>query len=236
MTEEELKRRYAPSLRLEGFDMEAQRRLMGARLLVVGCGALGSTAAMYAAASGTGHIALADFDTVDLSNLQRQVFFRECDAGKKKARLIGDAVCALNSGCRVEVLERMAGRGQLEALARQYDFIIDAADNAATTYAIDEAAAGAGIGYVTAGVAGWHAQVMTHVRGSARFSDIFPPSAPEESMLPCSAEGVFGPLTGMIASLEAGEAVKYLSATGSLLTDALLTVDLRDLTFSLLRL
>lgn len=226
--------RYSHNLRLEGFGSEGQERLLNGRLLIVGCGALGSTAAMYAAGSGTGQIGLVDFDTVDISNLQRQVFFREKEAGRKKLTLLAESIRNLNSDCDVEEIEGFFSAKNCDELVVRYDFIIDAADNPATTYLIEDCCRRHGKSYVTAGVSGYHAQLLTHTPGHLHFSDIFPKVEETPELLPCSVGGVFGPLTGMVASLEASEAVKFLSGCGEVMTDRVVRIDLRTNNFSIL--
>lgn len=221
----EQRRRYAPNLRLSDFTEEAQLRLLRSSLLIVGCGALGSTAAMYAAASGVGHITLVDFDTVEISNLQRQVFFREQDAGKSKAELIAASIRALNSDCTVTVIKEMFTEKNAVALTAGADFVIDAADNPLTTYLIERNCDEHGRAYVTAGIGGYKAQILTHTPGGIHFSDIFSQVKENPELLPCQTEGVFGPLAGAIASLEAAAAVRHLA--GLPMPPALQTLDLR---------
>lgn len=234
--------RYSVNLRLDGFNEEAQLRLRQGRLLIVGCGALGGTAAMYASASGVGKIGLMDFDTVDISNLQRQVFYREQDAGKAKATLLAASIRNLNSDVEITEIDQPLTRKNAQDIISGYDIVIDAADNPATTALIEEVCGELDKCYVTAGVDGYHAQIMSHLPGTADFSDFFPSlhDAAKEgvgcsSIMPCSM-GVFGPLTGVVASLEAAEAVKILSGVGTPLSNSLLRIDLRTNSFQVIKL
>lgn len=227
--------RYKVNIRLENMGEEGQRRLSSSSLLIVGAGALGGTAAMYAAASGIGKILIADFDTVDISNLQRQVFFRTKDKGLNKASLIAESIRELNPGVEVEVIPERFDEENADEIVKNADFIIDAADNPATTYLIEKTAMESGKPYVTAGVAGYHAQIFTHLPGDLNFTDLFPPVSSEEYVLPSRREGVFGPLTGMVASIQAGEAVKYLSGCAPTLSGNLLLIDLAKNLFQKLK-
>lgn len=230
----DFQRRYAANMSLEGFDRQVQMRLCDSRLLIVGAGALGSTAAMYAAGSGIGHISLIDFDTIDLSNLQRQVFFTEATTGEKKAASLAQSIRGLNPNCEVTVYDELFSAGNAPRVCRDIQLIIDAADNPSTTYLIERIAEELNIPYITAGVSGWKAQIMTHFPGNINFSDLFPAPDTDAGLLPCSIAGVFGPLTGVVASLEAAEAVKVLSQVGTPLSNRLLTIDLYNLDFNLL--
>ncbi|MCM1377057.1 MAG: HesA/MoeB/ThiF family protein [Clostridium sp.] len=228
-------RRYAVNMRLKDFGETGQQRLLDSSLLIVGCGALGSGIAMYTAGAGVGRIGLMDFDTVDMSNLQRQVFFKESDAGKSKSELMGAAVKALNSDCKVEIITKPLTTRNGDEIVSNYDFIVDAADNPDTTYLIEKLCNAYGKGYVTAGVAGYHAQILTHLPGTINFSDIFPPGVESAGMLPCSIEGVFGPLTGIVAGIETSEALKCLSGCGRPMTDAILRINLQTNEYQLLK-
>lgn len=230
----DFKRRYAANMSLEGFDQQVQTKLCDSHILIVGAGALGSTAAMYAAGSGIGHISLIDFDTIDLSNLQRQVFFTEAAAGEKKAASLATSIRGLNPNCEVTVYDELFSAGNADRVCRDIHLIIDSADNPSTTYLIERVAEELKIPYITAGVSGWKAQIMTHYPGDVNFSDLFPAPDSDAGMLPCSIAGVSGPLTGVVASLEAAEAVKVLANVGTPLSNRLLTIDLYNLDFSLL--
>lgn len=226
--------RYAPNIKLTDFGHEGQERLLDSKVLIVGAGALGATCGMYLAGSGIGIIRIVDFDTIDLSNLQRQVFFKESECGSKKVCSLTSSIRALNSGISVEPVDGLFKKDNSLQLAEGMNLIIDAADNPATTYLVEETANNMGIPYITAGVTGWKAQILTHFPGSLSFSDIFPRPESEDNPLPCSIAGVFGPLTGVVASLEASEAVKLLAGKGKTYINSLLTVDLLNNEFKTL--
>ncbi len=224
--EEKYKRRFAPNISLDDFGIEAQQKLLDSSVLVIGAGALGATAAMYLAASGIGSMTIVDFDTVDISNLQRQVFYSECEAGKPKVELIAKSLSSLFGELKISTYKDFFNKRNASVMTEGVDLIIDAADNPATTYLIEETAEKQNLPYITAGVTGWKAQIFTHAPGGIHFSEIFPQPADSRNPLPCSIAGVFGPLTGMVASLEASEAIKILIGKGETLNNQLLTVNL----------
>ena len=206
-------KRYIPQVRLPEIGENGQKKLRDSQVLIVGCGALGSPAALYLAGSGVGTITIADFDTIELTNLHRQVFYREKEVGEKKAECLKERILSLNSEVGVEVYNQIVTRKWLEANGRRFTLIIDAADNPATTYMLDEFCSTEGIAFSTAGVSEWRAQVFFYYPGSANYSDIFPKPSEEQGILPCSLAGIVGPVAAFAASLQAVDVIKYL--TGS---------------------
>ncbi len=205
---------------------EGQQRLLESRVLIIGCGALGSPAAMYLAGAGVGTIGLVDFDTIDPTNLQRQLFYREDEAGKSKAHTLASRIAALNSEIEVKVHECLLTEKNGRDIISDYDFVIEATDNPASKYLIDRLCFEVGRPVVIGGVSGMQGQVTTFAPGHMRFSDFFPVPPEEQGVLPCAVNGVLGPAAGVISSIQASEAIKYLSGFGTPLIDRLLTVDL----------
>lgn len=203
--------------------------LQGSRIMVIGCGALGSMCAMYLAASGTGNITIADFDTIDISNLQRQLFFTESQLGKSKASALAERMRSINSEIRVEVIPKMINRQEALGRFSEHDVIIDGSDNPATKLMTDSVCAEIGKPCVIAGVRGFECQVMTYVPGSVRYSDVFGDSVACSGMTPCSVGGVLGPAAGVAASIQASEAIKLVTGAGTSLTDRLFVLNLLDM-------
>lgn len=230
------KNRYSRNIACIG--AEGQERLSAASVFVIGCGALGGQVAMLLAAAGVGRIGIADFDTVDVSNLQRQLFFAEADAGESKALRIGERMRALNSEIRVDVFRRMIRPSDGAAILADYDYIIDATDNPSTKYMTDSICREIGRPGCIAGVAGWKGQVMCvsgrSDDGSLSFADVFPPPAEDPSMLPCEVLGVMGAAASMIASVQASEAIKHILGAGRGLTGRVLCIDLLDMRVDML--
>lgn len=232
MTEEE-KRRYSRLIAIDGIGSEGIERLSRATVLIVGCGALGSMAAMQLAAAGVGHLRIVDFDTIDISNLQRQFFYSTSETGKKKAWVLANRIKDLNPCVEVKAYDDMFSVGNASWLLEGCDFVVEATDNPASMTLIDKICSDAGIAYVLAGVSGFSGQVCTCLPGHRRYSDIFPDIS-ESGFLPCSMGGVSGQAAAVAASIQVAETIKALIGFGSLLSDSILVFDLLDLHFDII--
>lgn len=206
--------RYRKNINVIG--EEGQNRLASSSVFIVGCGALGGQLAMLLAGAGIGRIGIADFDTIDVSNLQRQLFFNENIVGKSKAMELGDRMGLLNSNIEIVIHNTLISKNNAEELMSGYDIISDATDNPATKYFIDETARKLGTPCCIGGVAGWHGQVIffsnRQINQGMSYKDVFPMPEVDPSMLPCEVEGVMGPAASAIASLQASEIIQYLCA------------------------
>lgn len=228
---QEARIRYGRNMSVDGIGEEGQLRLLGSRVLILGSGALGSVVGAYLAGAGIGRLTLADFDTIDISNLQRQFLFRESDAGKSKAIQLAARLRELNSSIEVVTAEVFVDTQHARDLFSGHDFVVDASDNPDTKYMVDEVCCELGLPYTLGGVQGLRGQLMTHVSGSARYRDFFGESA-GAGYTPCSVGGVVGPLPGIIGSMQALEVIKYITGCGRLLTDRLLAFDGRTMQFT----
>ncbi len=220
--------RYARHTSLPRFGAEGQRRLREACILAVGCGALGSAAAMRLAGAGAGRLIIVDFDTIDITNLQRQIAYSETDCGKPKAKVLAEKIAALNSDTEVMALEQLADENLLRRLLPDCDFVIEGSDNPATKYLVSRLCAETETPVCIGGVREFEGQATTWTPGHAQYSDFFPPADDETPLLPCGMGGVFGPLPGIIGAVQAAEAIKCVSGCGELLTDRLLRIDCLD--------
>lgn len=227
--------RYSRQIAIEGFGEEAQKKLSAATVAVIGCGALGSMVAMQLAGAGVGCLVIADFDTVDISNLQRQFFFKNSDAGKKKVALMAESISALNPQVTVKTVDGIIGKSNSGEFLEGVGFVIDATDNPASKRIIEEICGEKGIPCCIAGVIGFHGQVMTIFPYSKKFSDVFLVDE-NAGFTPCSIGGVIGPAAALCASIQASEAIKCITGVGDILTDKLLTFDLLTNCFNLLKL
>lgn len=214
---------------------ESQISLSQGSVIIIGCGALGGQIAMLLAGAGVGKIGLADFDTIDISNLQRQLFFEEKDAGKKKLEVLKTKMSLLNSEIEIDDYPMLITENNADGIFGKYDFIIDATDNPASKFGIDKICIKLGKPHCTGGVAGWKGQVISHPgsRGEKdkrykSFCDIFPRPMDDYNILPCSVEGVIGAAASVIASIQAGEAIKYFCKNKEMLYNKLLVVDLQN--------
>ena len=217
--------RYIVQRRLPEVGKTGQRKLNDARILIVGCGALGSPIAMYLAGAGIGHIHLADFDNIELSNLHRQVFYREEEVGKAKAEVLAQRLRELNSSIEITFDNSLVNLQYLKSQPK-FDVIIDAADNPSTTYMLDDYCKSNQVPLSTAGVTGWKAQVFTYIPGSYSYSDCFPKPAENSGLLPCSVSGIVGPTASLAASIQASEVLKLILGISKDCRSNLVTVDL----------
>lgn len=230
MENKESEIRYSRQIAVEEIGEDGQRALRDARVFIVGCGALGSMVAMQLAGAGIGHMTIADFDTVDISNLQRQFFFKTADAGKSKARMLFEAIAGLNPDVDVRVEESLITVESAPGLFSDYDFIVDATDNVCSKSMVEDVCQKISLPCCIAGVSGFRGQVMTVTPGDGKFAEIFP-DAPDNGIAPCSIGGVMGPAAALCASIQASEVIKYLTGAGRTLSGRLLTFDLLTDTF-----
>ena len=202
-------RRYLRNLQLEGFDEDSQLRLGSSRVAVIGAGALGSVVAMYLAGSGTGHLRIADFDTIDLTNLQRQVFYREDEIGKSKVKVLKERIESLNSDTTVEIFSNGVSEFTIDSFVCGFDIIAECSDNEATKSMVVEAGRRIGVPVVLGGVKDYQGQVVLFNNGSVSYSDLFP-SSPMFQEGKGSDSGVFGPVPGVVGALQASEIIQRL--------------------------
>lgn len=217
--------RYLPQIRLPEVGIEGQEKLKNANVIIVGCGALGSPIAMYLAGAGIGHITLADFDTVDISNLHRQVFYKEDQVGLKKIDILKKNMQDLNQKVKISVIDKLVTAKLLENLDVKFNIFVDAADNPETTYILDKYCVRNQIPFSSAGVSGWKAQIFTYFPGSLAYSDIFSRPQSGSHILPCSLEGILGPVAAYAASLQSIEVIKTILGIGEH-SSSLITADL----------
>ena len=226
MNDEQLLR-YSRHILLPQIGVEGQERLLSARALVVGAGGLGSPAALYLAAAGIGTIILADGDTVDLTNLQRQILHRSDRIGRPKAESGRETLFAINPGCQVIALpERLAGM-RLDAEVAAADVVLDCCDNFATRHAINRACVKFAKPLVSGAAIRFDGQISVFDPGkpdSPCYHCLFPEGEDVEEVR-CAVMGVFAPLTGVIGSMQAAEALKLLIGCGASLAGRLLLLE-----------
>lgn len=228
--------RYSRLVTLPEIGREGVKTLNNASILIIGCGALGSLCAMYLAASGVGHLTIADLDTIDISNLQRQLFFTEDALGKSKARILKEKIQSLNSGIEVKVIEKFLTADLARKMVGEYDVVIDGSDNPDTKLMTDRVCREAGVACIIGGVRGFSGQVMTITENSTGYAEIFGDAPSCGGFTPCSVSGVLGPAAGIIASVQAAEAIKLITGAGRTLADRLLNINLLDMSVSVLEL
>lgn len=225
LTDEQVER-YARHLILKGVGVKGQKRLLASSVLIIGAGGLGSPAALYLAAAGVGHIGLVDGDVVDMSNLQRQIIHTTARVGAPKVESAATAIRALNPDVTVDTYYELVDASNIAGLIEPYDLVIDATDNFAAKFLINErlrAGRQAGIPMPAWSV---RRSDVTVIPGEGPCYRCIFRDMPAAGEIPtCKEAGVLGAVVGVIGSLEATEAVKLIAGVGEPLVARMLTVD-----------
>jgi molybdopterin/thiamine biosynthesis adenylyltransferase len=225
--------RYLRNTMLPDVGEEGQKKLLDGRVLVIGAGGLGSPVGLYLAAAGVGKIGVIDADVVDLSNLQRQVLHTTDDLGEAKVDSARETMSAINPDVTVVTYEKRFTSDNAAEILAEYDFAIDATDNFGSKFLIADSCYKAGRPCAHGGIFEFEGQTITVLPGeTACYRCIFD-SPPEKDPAPA---GVMGVLPGVIGTIQATEAMKYLLGIGELLTDRLLVYNALDLNFREIRL
>jgi molybdopterin/thiamine biosynthesis adenylyltransferase len=229
--------RYSRHIILSEVGVKGQKKLMDAKVLIVGAGGLGSPAALYLAAAGVGIIGIADADAVDLSNLQRQVIHTTPDVGKEKVYSAKETMEAINSDVRVNTYPFFVNSENIMDMIAGYDFIIDGTDNFPAKFLINDACVLSKKAFSHAGIIRFKGQLMTYVPGEGPcYRCVFKEPPPPDAVPTCRQAGVIGAIGGVIGSLQAMEAIKYIIGQGDLLTGYLLTYDALKMEFRKIKL
>lgn len=231
----EQKERYARHTALAEIGEEGQEKLLRGSVLLIGAGGLASPAAIYLAAAGVGTIGIADADRVDLSNLQRQIIHGTKDLGREKTESARESIHDINPEVRVETYPVYVSEKNIMGLIEGYDFVIDATDNFPSKFLINDACVLSGKPFSHGGIFRFGGQLMTYVPGSPCYRCVFKSPPPKEAVVTCREAGIIGAMCGVIGSLQAMEAVKYLTGVGELLTGRLLTYDALNMEFRTVR-
>ncbi len=222
---EEQIHRYARHLVLREVGGAGQRRLLDARVLVVGAGGLGCPAALYLAAAGVGRIAIADHDAVAVENLQRQILYGAADVGRPKAETAAAALRRVNPDVAVEPLVRRVTAAEARGLVRGRSLVVEGTDDPETKFAVNDACVAEGVPLVIGGVVRWSGQLMAVLpRRTACYRCVFE-NPPEGAAETCEAAGVLGPAAGAVGTLMAVEAVKLLLGKGEPLAGRMRVMD-----------
>lgn len=231
-TNEELKR-YRGHISLCELDLVGQMSLKNSHVLIVGAGGLGSPVAMYLASAGVGNIGIIDADKVSIGNLQRQILHGTPDIGIPKVVSAKKTLQRINPDITVTTYEAFFSDQNAKQILAEYDLVIDCTDNFETRLLISDMCVDAEKPFIFGGVMRFKGQLFTHIPGSADFRTIFGEEMPELNE-PCEISGILNSVVGVIGSLQATEAIKYLTKTGDLLTNRLLVFDAITMQFDIL--
>lgn len=226
--------RYARNMALAGIGEEGQRKLWESKVLLIGAGGLGSPIALYLAAAGVGTLGIVDGDVVDVSNLQRQILHSEQAVGTEKALSAQRRLQELNGGVTVVPYCEEATRSNIADIIndKDYDFIIDGTDNFSAKFLINDACVLLQKPFSHAGVVAYHGQVLTYVPGQGPCYRCIFEEEPAPGDVPTAKDvGILGVAAGTIGTIQATEAIKYITGVGELLTGTLLTYDALTMTF-----
>jgi len=235
--------RYSRHILLDEIGIEGQQRLLAAHVLVIGAGGLGSPVAMYLGTAGVGTLTIVDDDTVELTNLQRQIAHSMASLGQAKVDSAEAAVRAINPEVQVVALRERADAARLNELVAAADVVIDCCDSFATRQAVNAACVRHARPLVSGAAIGFDGQVsvyVTNLRGDRPadhpcYACIFPPDATFEEAR-CATMGVFAPLVGIVGSVQAAEALKLLAGVGGSLAGRLQMLDARRMEWTEIRL
>ena len=236
MTDEQLLR-YSRHILLDALGIEGQERILAAHALVIGAGGLGSPAALYLASAGIGKITLVDDDSVDLTNLQRQILHTQARVGMAKAESGRQALAAINPDITIVPLQQRLSGTALDALVATVDVVLDCTDNFATRHAINRACVHHRKPLVSGAAIRFAGQISVYdlTRDDAPCYHCLFPEGDDVEEVRCAVMGVFAPLTGIIGTTQAAEALKLVAGIGESLSGRLLLLDALDMDWRTVR-
>ncbi len=229
--------RYSRQIMLPQIDYAGQQRLLDSHALIVGLGGLGSPASMYLSAAGVGHLTLVDFDTVDLSNLQRQIIHHTGDVGRPKIESARDNLASLNPEVRIDTLPGPLDEAALREAVRQADVVLDCTDNFAARHAINRACVSERKPLVSAAAIRMEGQLSvfdTRKEGAPCYHCLYREDG--EELETCTRNGILAPVVGSLGTLQALEAIKVLLDLGEPLIGRLMVFDALSFEFRTMRL
>ena len=218
--------RYSRQIMLPQCDIAGQQKLLNAHALIIGAGGLGSPAAMYLAVGGVGHITIYDNDEVDLSNLQRQIAHHTADVGIDKVISTRNTLNCLNPEVQVTAIKQRLQGEELDVAVKNADVVLDCSDNFATRFAINKACVQFNKPLISGAAIRFEGQVSVFTSGTSAspcYNCLYRDEG--EELLNCATNGVFAPITGVIGSFQALEAMKLIVKAGETLTGRLLLID-----------
>ena len=217
--------RYSRQVLLQEVGVEGQRKLLDAKVLIVGAGGLGSPAALYLAAAGVGTLGIVDGDRVDLTNLQRQILHYTHDVGRPKTQSARRTLEDINPDVEVRTYQTVLTSDNALEILRDYDVIVNGCDNFPTRYLVNDACVMLGKPLVDASILRWEGQATTYLPGRGCYRCLFPSPPPPGSVPSCAEAGIIGAVAGLFGTLQALEAVKIILGVGETLANRLLLWD-----------
>lgn len=224
--------RYSRQIFIEEIGVEGQRKIRVAKVLVIGAGGLGSPVIQYLAAAGVGTLAVADFDTLEIHNLNRQVIHQEKNIGKLKVESASSFVSALNSDVNFIPINEKVTSKNVQHIISLYDIVIDGSDNFTTRYLVNDTCVQLGKTLVYGSILSFEGQVAVfNHKGSKNLRDIFPEPPNQENLPDCDSMGVLGPLPGIVGCIMAMQTLQIICDL-NVMSNQLLLIDTKNWTFN----
>ena len=235
-TEDQLER-YSRHILLDDVGVAGQEKLLEAKVLIVGAGGLGSPAALYLAAAGVGTIGIIDNDSVEVSNLQRQIAHFTKDINVPKVESAAEKMLAINPDITVNTYQDFLCADNIYSIIDGYDFVLDGTDNFPTKFLVNDACVLKGIPFSHGGILRFNGQTMTVIPGkTACYRCSFRKPPPPDAVPSCAQAGVLGAIAGILGTIQATETLKFITGAGELLTNGLLTFDAKTMLFRKIKL
>ncbi|UCC18997.1 MAG: HesA/MoeB/ThiF family protein [Promethearchaeota archaeon] len=234
LTEEQIDR-YSRQIVLKEIGGIGQKKLLKSRVSLIGLGALGSPVAYYLVAAGIGNLKIIDYDSVEPSNLHRQILHFTEDINRKKTESALEKLNKLNPDCNIEIISNRITPVNSKEILRNSDFVIEGSDNFPTKMLVNDTCVNLNIAFTIAGVLRFHGQIMTTVPNekTACYRCVFGEIGEFPSGMSCSQAGVIGLIPGILGCLEANEAIKHILKVGNLITNKIMYIDLLHNAFNL---
>ena len=223
--------RYSRHIIMPQVGSSGQRKLIDAKVLIVGAGGLGSPVAVYLALAGVGTIGIVDFDTVDVSNLQRQILHQNKDIGRPKVVSAKETLTSYNPEINVILHEEPITSDNAMDIIPKYDVVINGADNFAARYLVNDACYLSGKPLVDGSILLFDGQASVYLPGNGCYRCLFPTPPPPGVVPSCAEAGVLGALPGMVGTIQATEAIKLILGIGDPLSGRLLLIDALEMDF-----
>ena len=230
LSEEQIER-YSRHIILKDAGGAGQQKILESRVLIIGAGGLGAPAALYLAAAGVGTLGLVDYDKVELSNLQRQIIHFTPDINREKTISAREKINQLNPDVNVVCHNLRLSAQNAAYVIRNYDFIIDGTDNFPAKFLINDVCVLEKKPFSHGGILRFEGQTMTYTPQNACYRCIFNEPPPKGSVASCSEAGVLGAIAGMLGTIQAAEALKFILGAGKLLENRLLVFNALDMNF-----